>query len=494
MATKQLKSNQMEFFSLVSQAAFTNPFSPKRFEIDRRISGAKPDTSWLDIMPEAVREISRHIAELDKDGTALIEDFDKKDQLTMEHVFLFDTFHVFNNDFDKLILDQIKSGQEPIEVPFAEQAISRLKARGFSGLRACRYFALFYQIRRAYYFIHQGLTGRCGAMQQLRMNLWNNIFTHNIVSYEQYFWDKMEDFSTLFLGPTGCGKGAAAAAIGRSGFIRFDEKKQKFAESFTRSFVPINLSEYTESLIESELFGHNKGAFTGAVSSHEGLFAMCGVHGSIFLDEIGDISEQIQIKLLRILQERTFSPVGSHKKLRFEGRVIAATNRSIDELRAEGKFRDDFYYRLCSDCIEVPGLAKRISEDPDELNELITSVIKRITQTDSQELAGKVRDVIDNRLGRDYLWPGNVRELEQCIRSVIIKQDYIGDNRRSCEGDSGRFDLDISGKVLTAEEVLAKYCSVLYEKFGTYEQVARAACLDRRTVKKYIVKSETADK
>ena len=105
----------------------------------------------------------------------------------------------------------------------------------------------------------------------------------------------MEDFSTLLLGPTGCGKGAAAAAIGRSGYIPFDQKKQSFAESFTKTVISINLSQFPETLLESELFGHTKGAFTGAVGGHDGLFAMCGPHGSIFLDEIGELSGQVQI-------------------------------------------------------------------------------------------------------------------------------------------------------------------------------------------------------
>ncbi len=318
------------------------------------------------------------------------------------------------------------------------------------------------------------------------MHLWNNIFTHDIINYEQNLWDRMEDFSTLLLGPTGCGKGAAAAAIGRSGYIPFDEKTGKFTRSFTESFVQINLSEYPESLLESELFGHTKGAFTGAITSHDGIFALCGAHGSIFLDEIGDISTQVQTKLLRILQERSFSPVGSHEKLRFEGRVIAATNRSIDELRQQGKFRDDFYYRLCSDCIIVPGLQQRIQENPDELTDLITSVVKRITGQKSAELIESVTAIIDKRLGRDYQWPGNVRELEQCVRSVIIKQDYLGDSKTSATQQTNEFHLAIESGSLTAEEVLSRYCRALYEKYGTYEEVARRSRLDRRTVKKYI--------
>src|SRR5262249_44682392 len=147
------------------------------------------------------------------------------------------------------------------------------------------------------------------------------------------------------------GKGTAAAAIGRSGWIPFDERSGRFAESFTKAFVFINLSQYPEALLESELFGHRKGAFTGAVESHEGLFARCSPHGAIFRDEIGELPATVQIKLLQVLQERVFSPVGSHEKHRFRGRVVAATNRAIHDLRQKGAFRDDFFYRLCSDII-----------------------------------------------------------------------------------------------------------------------------------------------
>src|SRR5256885_4529537 len=143
----------------------------------------------------------------------------------------------------------------------------------------------------------------------------------------------MEEFSTLLLGETGTGKGTAAAAIGRSGFIPYDDKQHRFAESFTRSFVALNLSQHPETLIESELFGHRKGAFTGAVEAHEGIFARCSPHGAIFLDEIGDVSTPVQIKLLQVVEDRTFSPVGSHERQRFRGRVISATHKPLHELR-----------------------------------------------------------------------------------------------------------------------------------------------------------------
>src|SRR5213594_4209634 len=100
-----------------------------------------------------------------------------------------------------------------------------------------------------------------------------------------------------------------------------------------RGFIALNLSQYPETLIESELFGHKKGAFTGAIEAHDGLFTRCSSYGAIFLDEIGEVSAPVQIKLLQVLQERTFSPVGSHEKLKFRGRVIAATNKPLEHLR-----------------------------------------------------------------------------------------------------------------------------------------------------------------
>src|SRR5439155_22025679 len=116
---------------------------------------------------------------------------------------------------------------------------------------------------------------------------WNNIFTHDVRCYDRYLWNRMEDFSTLLLGETGTGKGTTAAAIGRSGFIPFEEKKGCFAESFTRSFVALNLSQYPEALIESELLGDKKGAFTGAIEAHERSFSRGSHCGARFLDDGG---------------------------------------------------------------------------------------------------------------------------------------------------------------------------------------------------------------
>jgi len=487
MKKPTLSPSFRDFFALVADATFTNPFSAHRADIDRRMAGMLSETDWRKVVPRAVDQIRRRLVQLDKDGPCRIQDFEPADRELMTYVYLFDTFHRFALDFDDFIIRQ-QHGDEPASAVFAEAALESLGRRGFSPQESARYFALFYQIRRAFFFIDTGLVGPSDCMRKLRMDLWNNIFTQDIRRYERYLWDRMEDFSTLLEGPTGSGKGAAAAAIGKSGFIPYDPRRKRFAVSFTRTFVAINLSQYPEGLIESELFGHTKGAFTGAVSSHEGVLSLCGPHGSIFLDEIGEIDIPIQVKLLKVLEERTFSPVGSHEKMRFGGRVIAATNRPVHTLRNEGKFRDDFYYRLCSDCIRVPSLAERIQQNSDELSHLAGHFVQTILGRDIPELTGRVLEVIEKRLGRSYHWPGNVRELAQCIRRVLLKDDYEGDRLEQTNHFDALYQKMKIGSA-TADEVVTDYLKRLYAIYGTYEATARAAGLDRRTVKKKISES-----
>jgi DNA-binding NtrC family response regulator len=363
-----------------------------------------------------------------------------------------------------------------------------LRQRGFAADEARRLLAIFFQLRRAFYFIDRRLIGVSPCMQELRRRLWSNVFTDDVRWYEQRLWNRMEDFSTLLLGATGTGKGTAAAAIGRSGFIPYDDRRGCFAESFVETFVALNLSQYPETLIESELFGHKKGAFTGAISDHPGAFARCSPHGAIFLDEIGDASVPVQIKLLQVLQERTFVPVGSHDRVRFAGRVIAATNQPLDELRAAGRFRDDFYYRLCSDVIAVPPLRQRIAEAPQELADLVASIVERLLGVPDAERAEYVRQRLLASVGLEYAWPGNVRELEQATRQVLLTQDYRGDARRDPADRCAQLVAGIQAGKLDADALLAGYCALLYERHGTIEAVARRTNLDRRTVKAYLAK------
>ena len=484
----RLKSQERKVFELLNKAIISNPFDAARSEILKQIL----DTLQVKIdrhpvlFDDVYTEIKSIIKNLEQRGLKRIKDFSKEDSQLMERAFLFNVFHLNIPEFDSLIRKQQELGTTPADVPFAKKVLSQMESYGVSREKSLHYFALSYQLRRAFYFIHLSLVGDSPSMKKLRLALWNNVFTYDIQAYDETLWDRMEDFATILEGETGTGKGTAAAAVGRSAFIPFDPKKNQFVRNFTETFIAINLSQFPESLIESELFGHRKGAFTGAVDNHIGLFERCSKHGALFLDEIGDINMATQIKLLQVIQDRIFEPVVSHTHKRFAGRVIAATNRPIIELRRQGKFRDDFFYRLCSDVITVPTLRQRIEENPSELDQMVNLLVTRMTGKEKNHRTDMILETLKRDLPAGYPWPGNVRELEQAVRSILLKRHYYGDAMVTDTDPEDKFAQGFYMGTLEAKELLKQYCSILYKRYGTYEEVARRANLDPRTVKKYL--------
>jgi two-component system NtrC family response regulator len=177
--------------------------------------------------------------------------------------------------------------------------------------------------------------------------------------------------------------------------------------------IKVNCAAIPETLLESELFGHVKGAFTGAVSNKKGKFALAD-GGTIFLDEIGTMATALQAKLLRVLQEREFEPLGSERSQQVDVRVIAATNRDLRQLVAEGKFQEDLYYRLNVIPIALPALRERREDVPI----LIEHFIRKHAQR-----AGRRVDGIDPaalKAMQQYDWPGNVRELENAVERAVV--------------------------------------------------------------------------
>jgi transcriptional regulator with AAA-type ATPase domain len=469
------------FFRKIHIAAFANPFGEERANVDLEISGLDKSSSNEEILAKLVAEVAARIEAYREKSRQL----NQEDTALLRYGVLFCAFHQFCEQYDQLISDQLKNDAESLPVPFARDLLRLLAGFGFSGTESLRYLALFFQLRRGFYFI-SNIVGRSDSVSRLRQALWRNIFTYDSSLYEEYMWNRMEDFSTIILGETGTGKGMAAAAIGRSGHIPFNEKSGKFSESFARAFISINLSQFSEQLIESELFGHTKGAFTGAVSDHKGVFARCSQHGAIFLDEIGEIPTTLQIKLLQVLQEREFSPVGGHGRQKFQGRVIAATNQSVHRLRREGKFRDDFYYRLCSDVIELPSLKQRLDENPGELKEILAVTLQRILGVRPRTLIAELSNLIRGSIPKDYPWPGNIRELEQCVRRMLLNRTYTWETSREEQDRIKDFQERYIDGRFSSGELLSNYCRRLYAQYGTYEKVAAITALDRRTVKKYI--------
>jgi DNA-binding NtrC family response regulator len=483
-----LNSEQYAFFDQIAELAFVNPFSRERELADWQLLNLKPQAiSVSERRQMLVAKLEREFQQLTRQHRLDIRQYQGKTQDTLRLAWLVKVFYAYQQRFEAYIKAQQQAGDKVLELPFATDMIEEFERVGFTRQETTHYIALLFQLQRAFRFIDEAVSGTSAAMIDLRKRLWNNIFTFNPEWYLNYLCNRMEDFSLLLLGETGTGKSLVAKAIGCSGYIPYDSASRKFVESFTASFKAINLSQYSTGVLESELFGHKKGAFTGAIDNHPGLFAKCSKHGSVFIDEIGDIDIPIQVKLLNVLQDRVYNPVGSHEQQRFEGRVISATNRPIEQLIKTGTFRADFYYRLCSDVITLPTLRERINENPNELRELIAGLLHRVIESPEAGLTNRIEVRIREVVPKAYHWPGNVRELEQCIRRICITGNYQGQALTPAQpAKDGFFQADAQGKHLTAQQLLQSYCKFLYDQHQSYETVARIAGLDRRTVKKYI--------
>jgi len=343
-------------------------------------------------------------------------------------------------------------------------------------------FACFRQIQRAFELVFRDIIGSSMAAARLRGAIWQSIFTHDMRRYRRTLYARMGEFATLITGPSGTGKELAARSIAESRYAPFDDQKLAFGNDGAKSFFPINISALSPALVESELFGHRRGSFTGATGDRKGWLETCPELGSVFVDELGELDPAIQVKLLRVIETRTFHPVGDTARMEFRGKLITATNRNLGELMRKGLFREDLYYRLCSDQVNTPSLAEQLADSPAVLCELVGYMAGRVAGAEGEELAGEVMTWIESNLGPDYAWPGNYRELEQCVKNVLIRRNY----RPSEAGASGAFEefaAEIRAGSLTADELLARYVTLVYSRTRSYEAAARQLGLDRRTVK-----------
>lgn len=195
----------------------------------------------------------------------------------------------------------------------------------------------------------------------------------------------------------------------------------------------------------------------------------------MFLDELGEMDLSLQVKLLRVIETRAYSAVGDVAVRRFEGKLIAATNRDLAREIAAGRFREDLYYRLCADQIRTPSLAEQLDTAPEVFEELVLYMTRR---TADEDAFGEVMTWMREHLPRGYRWPGNYRELEQCVRNVLIRRSYAP---LAAPGDGLAERMD-RGE-LTAEELLNQYARMVYGRCGSYVETARRLGLDRRTVK-----------
>ena len=497
-----LSKDEKAFCQAVSRLGYCNPFLPERIELEKEALGdafvpwrpmwskrpapeqANPNVDRLVARAESlVRELHARLVRgvaPKEDETALYED-----------LVLFLLFHNYADNFDKILVDRRK----PPRAAGFYQAFQKETREYLAPVRksagtepdVAHVFACFFQLRRAFHHIFRFIMGETMPAARLRAAVWQSIFTHDMRRYRRVLFDRMGEIACLITGPSGTGKELVARAIGLSSYIPFDPKTETFAEDFAETFFPLNLSSLSPTLIESELFGHRRGSFTGALQDRTGWFEVCTPRGAVFLDEIGEIDPGIQVKLLRVLEMRVFQRIGDTEKRMFHGKVIAATNRCLDEEMRKGRFREDLYYRLCSDLIVAPSLREHLADSPGAMPDLVRYVSERLTnQQEADALAEEATKWILENLGRDYAWPGNFRELEQCIRNILVRKAYAPAHspaQGAARGEEEAFLEAVSAGRLSAEELLQGYCNLVHRQCGTCQETARRLGLDHRTVK-----------
>ena len=495
-----LNEQERNFLEFVAKVSHANPFLGERIDYERQALGQDFDESqanWnlLGDDPETQQANTRKIAEraygiiagiqrqLKKGGAV-----SRKELQLYEDTVLFLLYYYYAQRFKESIVNPQKDQVYEYFKEFTHYwrhffnyPVEHLPQQN----EAAHIFACFFQVRRAFYFIFRAIIGRSRVAAKLRAMVWNSIFTHDMRRYRRTFYQCMGDFATLIIGPTGSGKELVARAIGLSRYIPFNARQLKFEFDFYETFFPINLSALPSTLVESELFGHRRGAFTGALEDRRGWLEVCPAVGTVFLDEIGELDPLVQVKLLRVLQTRTFHRLGTTETLAFRGKIVAATHRNIHQALEKQEFRQDFYYRLCSDIISTPSLHQQISETPEVLGDLVAYISQKVAGLEGEAVAGEVQTYIQGKLGRDYSWPGNIRELEQCVRNVMIRREY----RPTAERFYGQHDRQAASFLegtLSLEDLCRLYCTRVYNSVGSYVETARRLKIDRRTVKRYV--------
>ncbi|MDH5672512.1 MAG: sigma 54-interacting transcriptional regulator [Myxococcales bacterium] len=483
----------------IARLCYTNPFGAERIPLEKRALGSQHrdvQETWslgehgqnpnLDALAERAQSLLLLARKRLGEGAAR----SAADSRLLEDLVRYHLFYRFEDPLLELALRSAGGGlpAERVEIfdDFRREAERLCELPGPPlALRSQlpHLFAILFQLRRAFSQVYEYILGASSAAVRLRAAVWESIFTHDMRRYQQSLYGKMHEITTLITGPSGTGKELVARAVGLSRYIPFDASARRFQDETAAAFHPLNISALASTVLESELFGHQKGSFTGATHDRRGWLEACARHGTVFLDEIGELEPSIQVKLLRVLQTRQFARVGATELRHFEGKLIAATNRDLAAEMRAGRFREDFYYRLCADAIETPALSDQLRERPEDLRLFVRSLVARLVPEEQcGELVDDVVGFVESELA-GYHWPGNVRELEQCVRAVIVRGRYKPVGSREASTALAQLTHRIERTELDADALLDAYITLVYQRTGSYVEAARRLGLDRRTVK-----------
>ena len=492
-----MNKDDLEFLlTEIHALAFVNPFGKERDQVEARILAKM---GWVDSPinenPVFTKEFNQVLHWVCVGEKALLggmsKEFASSRSDRMASLAYFSLYHEIIEDLDALISGAEGDSSSNRKIfRRIEQGIGKrdVLVRSVSNPmwgNPEHLFSCFYQLRRAFLYLFEEIVGWSDPVRDLRMRVWESVFTQDMLSYQQWMHESVGRFPTLVLGPSGSGKEVVARAIGLSRFIPYDSQSGHFASKPRESFRPVNLSALSETLIESELFGHSKGSFTGAIRDHAGIFETAGMHGTVFLDEIGEVPESIQVKLLRLLQSGEFQAIGSEQRSFYEGKIIAATHRDLGAEMRAGRIREDFFYRLCGDQVNTVALHEILASSPDEIIGSVHYICRKLFGPEgASELASRVVETLSRQVPRDYDWPGNFRELEQAVRNVIVRNEYLPVSKKE---DSDSIDRVLENTEMSLAEWSATYARKAFENAGSYREAARRLKIDQRTLKKLVL-------
>lgn len=515
------KAGERERAELLSRLIKTNPFLPEWVQLERNLLGDMfsraapayhhaPLDAEQEVYPNIVRttEIVERLTEATRGRLSQGEKATKEEKELYRDLALFRIYRLNRSNWSEMALAANKG-----ETPTARDAWRKYQ-RDFDHffgmapetdyfgpfLMPDRYgkthgpretfFALFFQIVRAFDNIFRSIIGGSQPTTRLRAAVWQSLFTHDIQRYYYWLHHRMYEIPTLICGPSGTGKELVARAVGRSQFIPFDPVNVTFRANFNNLFLPVNLSALAPGLIESELFGHVKGAFSGATSDRKGRLTQCSRYGAVFLDEMGETSPEIQVKLLRVLQSRDFEAVGSTKRLKFRGKLVAATNRDLITEMQAGNFRGDLFFRLCADQIVTPSLSEQLQDQPTDLGNLVLHNVRQVlgnkadrVSPEALQLAAETTDWIQATIRPEYHWPGNFRELGHCVRSFILRREYRPLDMIPATSPVKELARAVEMGSLSADELQQRYFHHVYLRAGSYQEAGRRLGVNWRTVR-----------
>lgn len=510
-----LTTADRRFLITLSRLVYCNPFLPVRLELEREALGHEyepeeyvawsKDFSRQDVFPQQererpnVRRLNARAEKLADQLRAELHDGAQADDVTLGLYRDLISYVLYYRYLTQLDVEKFSQGGSPLNKKvtkfwkdFLQQFHHYLSLPNHSLADEedpAHWFASLFQVRRAFLSIFDHILGESLPAVQLRAMVWQSVFTHDMRRYRRVLFPQMRELTTLITGPSGTGKELVARAISLSQYLAFDTEKEQFVGGLHDAFSPVNLSALSPTLIESELFGHCRGAFTGAIADRHGWLECCPAHGAVFLDEIGELDPALQVKLLRVVQDGSYSRIGEVRQRQFAGKLVAATHRDLAKAMHEGRFREDLYYRLCSDQIRTPALRDQLDDRPEALRGLISFIAQGLVASEADILTDEVVAWIETHIGADYPWPGNIRELEQCVRNVLVRQKYEPQRQaktQAMESETASWLREAERGTLTFAELLSRYCTAVYVKLGSYQQTAEVLGLDRRTVRSKI--------